>query len=628
VKSTTTGETTQLHVQPITGGPPRKRPSAPWWLIALLAGIVASLWITWPLPVHMTELWSVRLPGSLQLGASPMGAFSGNDALQTMHVNRVVIDNLLHLREPFVDSTSGVGGPEPLRTTSLDVPWSLVMAAVMPLAGLVAAYNATLLLSGVATVLAAFGLLRRHTRFPLLALAAALAYALVPGRVFQLSLHFNAVMWWAFPAAAWALEAMLDRHRSGGRWLVPGAWLVAVTLTVGLSGEYHHALYLSGMVGFLAAWWAVQAAIERRPIPIGPLALAVGAVVVADAYVFASFKWVFGSGVAGTNGQYGEAIRYAPFGLGALVHKNPGELGEGLIYLGWPLALLAFGGLVAVVAVRARRRSRELAYAVLTLPVLFLTLGPAADRAIQRGLDAVGLSTAFEPYRRVFQLLPFLQLQRVSARLLVLAALLLVLLAMVALDAAASWAIGPTRGTGVDGLPGLSTRPRRPRAVAAIGAVALVLGTVWLLNDYKVFRAVLRPSYTDNRVVAALHTSGDGAGPFVGLPAYGQTFPWNAASTYLASQTGRRTLNAYNQSSSSWLDDRAAVLAPLNQGDPDPAAIAALRKTGTRQLVVVDESHVYCCGRNWHQVVDKLVASGQFRLVVDDAPFALLELNS
>jgi hypothetical protein len=625
VKSTTTGETTHLHVQPITAGPPRKRPSVPWWLVALLAGILASLWVTWPLGSHMTELWSVRLPGSPQLGATPAGAFSGNDALQTMHVNRVVIDNLLHLREPFVDSTSGVAGPEPLRTTSLDVPWSLVMAPIMPLAGLVAAYNSTLLLSGVATVLAAFGLLRRHTRFPLLAVAAALVYALAPGRIFQLSLHFNAVMWWAFPAAAWALEAMLDRHRDGGRWLVPGAWLAAVTLTVGLSGEYHHALYLSGMIGFLAGWWAVQAAIERRPLPVGPVVLAAGAVAVADAYVFASFKWVFDSGVAGTNGQYAEAIRYAPFGIGALVHKSPGELGEGLVYLGWPVVLLAIGGLVAAVAIGARRHGRALAYAALTPPVLFLTFGPASDHAIQRALAAVGLRAAVEPYRRVFELLPFLQLQRVTARLLVLAALLVVLLAMIALDAVASWAIGPARDAGE--LPGLSPERRGPRAVAAVCAVALVVGTVWLVGDYKVFRAVLRPSYTDNRVIAALKSSGEGAGPFVGLPVYGQTFPWNAASTYLASQTGRQTLNAYNQSSTSWLDLRAAVLAPLNQGDVDPAAIAELRRTGTRQLVVVDESHVYCCGRDWHQVVDRLVASGQFRLVVDDAPFALLELR-
>jgi hypothetical protein len=44
--------------------------------------------------------------------------------------------------------------------------------------------------------------------------------------------------------------------------------------------------------------------------------------------------------------------------------------------------------------------------------------------------------------------------------------------------------------------------------------------------------------------------------------------------------------------------------------------------------VVINESHVYCCGRDWHAVVDDLVRSGQFRLMVDDTPFALLELRS
>jgi hypothetical protein len=151
---------------------------------------------------------------------------------------------------------------------------------------------------------------------------------------------------------------------------------------------------------------------------------------------------------------------------------------------------------------------------------------------------------------------------------------------------------------------------------------------VWALNDYRIFRTVLRPAYTGNAVLAALESSGDRAGPFLGLPIYGQTLPWNAASTYLASQTGRRTLNAYNQSSLSWLDDRSAALAPLNQGIAAPSALAALRAVGTRQVVVIDESHVYCCGRDWHAVVDRLIASGQFRLVADDAPFALLELRS
>lgn len=615
MKSTTTGETQRLPVQPSpTTGPPAKGRPATWWLTALVTAALATLWITWPLALHMTQLWSVTLPGAPQLGAPPRDAFAGTDALQTMHVNRVVIDDVLHLREPFLDLASGAAGPEPLRTTSLDLPWTPVVALLLPVAGLVAAYNSTLLLSSVAAVLFAFGFLRRHTRFGLLALAGALLYGFVPGRVFQLSLHFNAVMWWAFPAAAWALEVMLERHRQGRRWLAPGVWLAAVTLIVGLSGEYHHVLYLTGMIGFLVVWWAVEAALRRRPVPAGPAALALGAVAVADAYVIGSFRWVFGGGVAGENGQYAEALRYAPHGLGALVRKDPGELGEGLVYVGLPVALLALAGLVVALA----RRAGEAAYAVLVVPVLFLTFGPAADDALARLLRAVGLPDGADPYRRIFEVVPFLQLQRVSARLLVVAALLLILLAVIAVDAAARWALGSRQAAGGS----------RPSALAALGAVVLVVATVWALNDYRILRSVLRPAYTENEVVTALQAAGDRAGPFLGLPVYGQTYPWNAASTYLASQTGRRVLNAYNQSSTSWLNARAAALASLNDGTADPSALAALRATGTRQVVVINESHVYCCGRDWHMVVDRLVGSGQFRLVVDDTPFALLELRS
>jgi len=611
---------------PAAEPPPSRRATAAWWLFALIVAISLTVVATWPLALHMGQLWSVRLPGTQHgsLAAAPAGSFPGNDALQTMHVNRVVIDNVLHLREPYLDLASGAAGPEPLRTSSLDLPWTPVEALLLPLTGLVAAYNTIVLLSTVATVLCAFGLLRCHTRLPLLALAGALAYAFVPGRVFQLSLHFNALLWAAFPASAWALEVLLERHRTSGKWLVPGLWLALVAVVVALSGEYHHSLYLSGLIGFVVGWRLVAAAVRREPVPVGPAVLALGAVVVSDAYVLAIFRWVFGSGVAGTNGQYAEAIRYAPKGLGALVHKSLGELGEGLIYLGWPVTMLALAGAVAAFMRRRRPGAAfgEAAYVVLAVPVLFLTFGPAADQTLQRILARLGLPRQVEPYRHIFDLVPFLRLQRVTARLLVLAALLLILLAVVAVDAAVAWLAEAQ----------LPARARRlavfgsGRAVAAGGTAVLVLATALLLHDYRAFRSVLRPAETGNQVVTALKTSGDQDSPFLGLPIYGPTYPWNAASTYLASQTGRRTLNAYNQSSASWLESRAATLNPLTWGQVDNNALALLHSTGTRQVVVIDEPHVYCCGHSWRETVSALVASGHFRLVTDDPPFALLEL--
>ena len=68
-------------------------------------------------------------------------------------------------------------------------------------------------------------------------------------------------------------------------------------------------------------------------------------------------------------------------------------------------------------------------------------------------------------------------------------------------------------------------------------------------------------------------------------------------------------------------------LAPIATGRADPAALGVLRATGTTQVVVINEPHVYRPGR-WRTVVHRLVASGRFRLVTTDGPFALLELTA
>ena len=112
----------------------------------------------------------------------------------------------------------------------------------------------------------------------------------------------------------------------------------------------------------------------------------------------------------------------------------------------------------------------------------------------------------------------------------------------------------------------------------------------------------------------------------LGVPVMAQAVTWNSSTTYLGAQSRRRVLNAYNQTPAPWLADRVARLEPLNRGLADPAALEVLRRTGTRQVVVVDEPRVFAPG-DWQAVVDRLVASGRFRLVTRDGPLALVELT-
>jgi hypothetical protein len=210
-------------------------------------------------------------------------------------------------------------------------------------------------------------------------------------------------------------------------------------------------------------------------------------------------------------------------------------------------------------------------------------------------------------YRLLFDHLPFLSLQRVPERLMVVTALVLVLLAVSALDVAGELLAG------------------RRRALVAAGVV-LCLATVALLADYRVSRNRLEPDRADNQVVSALRTAGDGAGPVLGVPIMGQAVTWNSSSTFLAAQSRRRVLNAYNQTPAPWQAERVARLDPLNRGQADPAALEVLRQTGTRQVVVIDEPRVFAPGEA-QATVDRLVASGRFRLVTRDGPLALLELT-
>ena len=580
--------------RPAATGPGRPRGRAASFLAVALASLAAFVVLTWPLALHPDHLWTMA--GNRGVAAEPNfvarpGGMHGGDQLQNVFIQSAVVDNALALRSPYLDLGEGAAGPAPLRTTSLDVPWTVLLAATRPLLGLVPAYNLSLALASVATGLAAFAWLGRHTRWPLLAAAGALAYAFTPHRMFQLTSHFNAVMWWAFPAALLAFETMLERRRAGRPWGWPAAGLAAVTLTVAVSGEFHLILYLTGLLGYLAVWTLLAALAGRTRVPWGPLAATLAGVGAGCAYVLLAFHAVFKGSVAGENGSWQQVELYSPASVWSLVRKSFGTQGEGLIYVGWPLLVLAGLGLVAVVA----RRRAVLAYAVLAVPLVLLTYGARAQVA------------GVQVYRLLFDHLPFLSLQRVPERLMVVTALLLVLLAVTALDVAGHVLAG------------------RGPALAAAGLV-LSLATVALLADYRVSRNRLEPDRADNRVVVALRAAGDGAGPVLGLPILGQSVTWNSASTYLGAQSGRRVLNAYNQTPAPWQAERVARLAPLNHGRADPAALQVLRQTGTGQVVVVDEPRVFAPGE-WQAVVDGLVAGGRFRLVARDGPLALLELT-
>jgi hypothetical protein len=573
-------------------GPPRGR--ALTWVAVALASLAAFVVLTWPLALHPDHFWTMA--GNRGVAAEPNfvarpGGMHGGDHLQNVFIQSVIVDNARALRSPYLDLREGAAGPAPLRTTSLDVPWTVLLAVTWPLVGLVPAYNLALALSSVATGLAAFAWLRRHTRWPLLAAAGALAYTFTPHRMFQLTSHFNAVMWWAFPAALLAFETMVERRRAGRPWGWPAAGLAAVVLTVAASGEFHLILYLTGLLGFLVLWTLVAGLAGRGRVPWGPLATAVVVVGVGCAYVLLAFHTVFKGSVAGENGSWQQVVLYSPASVWAMVRKSFGTQGEGLIYVGWPLLVLAGLGVVAAVV----RRRAVLAYAVLAVPLVMLTYGARTQVAGVR------------VYRYVFDHLPFLSLQRVPERLMVVTVLVLVLLAVTALDVAGELLAG------------------RRRALVAAGVV-LSLVTVGLLADYRVSRNRLEPDRADNRVVAALRASGDGAGPVLGVPIMPQAVTWNSVSTYIGAQSRRRTLNAYNQTPAPWQADRVARLDPLNHGQADPAALEILRQTGTRQVVVIDEPRVFAPGE-WQATVDALVASGRFRLVTRDGPLALLELT-
>ena len=208
---------------PATGpapGPPARGRSARLlaWVAVALASLAAWVAPTWPLAIQMDRIWTVSAlftwPGTLPSAATTCRTRSSSRWWSTTFVSCAT--RTWTCRE-------GAAGPVPLKTPPWMCPGRPGGPALAP-AGSRPPTTPPWSLSSVATGLAAFAWLRRHTRWQLLAAAGALAYACAPHRMFQLTGHFNAVMWWAFPPALGRSShgGVPPERASAGAWPAPG----------------------------------------------------------------------------------------------------------------------------------------------------------------------------------------------------------------------------------------------------------------------------------------------------------------------------------------------------------------------------------------------------------------------
>ncbi|HZB59194.1 MAG TPA: hypothetical protein VFA73_08410, partial [Actinomycetota bacterium] len=114
------------------------------WVAVTVAGLAAFVVLSWPLALHPDHLWTMA--GNRGVAAEPNfqhrpGGMHGGDHLQNVFIQSVIVDNLRSLRSPYLDLREGAAGPAPLKTTSLDVPWTALLAVAWPVIGLVPAYN-------------------------------------------------------------------------------------------------------------------------------------------------------------------------------------------------------------------------------------------------------------------------------------------------------------------------------------------------------------------------------------------------------------------------------------------------------------------------------------------------------
>jgi hypothetical protein len=179
-------------------------------------------------------------------------------------------------------------------------------------------------------------------------LAGGLAFAMAPYLQVQWSAgHLLAWIATLLPLSLWALE----RARKGSEWwlFLAGGALVSIPL----SGQLHLAL---GAIPFFAAY-----ALVRLPWAALLAVPALGAGLLANALAV--------QGTTGASGRQFQQVEHYSASLPDFLSRDTHML-EGIVYVGWTVAVLAVGGLVALILRRRWGMALVLGLGAL-IPILF-----------------------------------------------------------------------------------------------------------------------------------------------------------------------------------------------------------------------------------------------------------------
>ena len=280
-------------------------------------------------------------------GKPGYGEAAPGDHLQTSYNLWLVGHQLEHGRAPWRDPYSFQPEVKP-RWNLAGWPFGYVYWPLQAVLGTVLAWNVFLLLGFLGAGGFAALWLREVGTPRGASLAGGLAFAMAPYLQAQWSTgHLLAWIAMLLPLSLYGLE----RARKGSDW-----WLAlagGALVSIPLSGQLHLAL---GAIPFFAAY-----ALVRLPWAALLAVPALGAGLLADALAV--------SGTTGASGRQFRQVEFYSASVPDFLSRNTHAL-EGIVYVGWTVAVLAVAGLVALILRRRWGMALVLGLGAL-IPILF-----------------------------------------------------------------------------------------------------------------------------------------------------------------------------------------------------------------------------------------------------------------